>query len=209
MTNCLLLNRPSRLSCKGWVSSDPHEALDPATRWYCFFNFNVLVHFRQHAQEAAVFRAFSPFFICYILLLFRSCSLAAAQGHVFCFFCIHKWSKITNKCPTCRLEFTKITKTLSLEDTLKEAARREVCSWVFTDNIFFSMICQWNSGFSMALLMVEECSQCFLLCCNLACCQSKNHVETCRFRDGTLVSLCMLSEQAFSQYQSPIDLTGP
>ncbi|CAN0057816.1 unnamed protein product [Pylaiella littoralis] len=48
-----------------------------------------------------------------------------ACGHVFCFCCIHKWSKKANVCPTCRLEFTKITKTLSHEDTMKEVAFTE------------------------------------------------------------------------------------
>ncbi|CAM9554678.1 unnamed protein product [Pylaiella littoralis] len=45
-------------------------------------------------------------------------------GHVFCFYCIHKWSKKANVCPTCRLEFTKISKTMSLKDLTKEEARK-------------------------------------------------------------------------------------
>ncbi|CAN0385751.1 unnamed protein product, partial [Pylaiella littoralis] len=45
-------------------------------------------------------------------------------GHVFCFCCIHTWSKKANVCPTCRLEFTKITMTMSSKDLIKEEARK-------------------------------------------------------------------------------------
>lgn len=48
------------------------------------------------------------------------------QGHVFCFTCIHEWTKKVNACPSCRVTFVKITKTLSPEDVAKEKTRKQV-----------------------------------------------------------------------------------
>eukprot|EP00903_Cladosiphon_okamuranus_P011264 g10622.t1 len=46
-------------------------------------------------------------------------------GHVFCYTCIVVWTKTKAICPTCRVEFMKITKTLTAEDMAKEEARRK------------------------------------------------------------------------------------
>eukprot|EP00904_Undaria_pinnatifida_P001871 jgi/Undpi1/11685/HiC_scaffold_36.g13980.m1 len=45
-------------------------------------------------------------------------------GHVFCFVCIHKWSKKETKCPACRRKFSSISKTLPLTDLREELVRR-------------------------------------------------------------------------------------
>ncbi|CAN0266501.1 unnamed protein product, partial [Ectocarpus fasciculatus] len=36
--------------------------------------------------------------------------------HVFCFKCIHKWTKNESTCPVCRVQVRSITKTLSLKE---------------------------------------------------------------------------------------------
>eukprot|EP00903_Cladosiphon_okamuranus_P011273 g10631.t1 len=45
-------------------------------------------------------------------------------GHVFCFSCVHLWWTTTKKkvCPTCRVEFNTVIKTLTDEDVAKEKA---------------------------------------------------------------------------------------
>ena len=48
------------------------------------------------------------------------------QGHVFCFTCVYEWVKTSAKCPTCRVEFKKITKTLTPVEIAKEDGRIEV-----------------------------------------------------------------------------------
>ncbi|CAM9867035.1 unnamed protein product [Ectocarpus sp. 12 AP-2014] len=40
-------------------------------------------------------------------------------GHVFCFACIHQWSKNSSICPGCRVQIKRITKTLSPADEAK------------------------------------------------------------------------------------------
>ncbi|CAM9206894.1 unnamed protein product, partial [Ectocarpus sp. 12 AP-2014] len=37
-------------------------------------------------------------------------------NHVFCFKCIHKWTKTESACPVCRVKVRSITKTLSLRE---------------------------------------------------------------------------------------------
>ncbi|CAM9813654.1 unnamed protein product, partial [Laminaria digitata] len=45
-------------------------------------------------------------------------------GHVFCFVCIHKWSKKETKCPACRRKFSTIAKTLPPAQLCQELALR-------------------------------------------------------------------------------------
>eukprot|EP00752_Nemacystus_decipiens_P010100 g9001.t1 len=51
-------------------------------------------------------------------------------GHVFCFTCIFKWGKkdkqTAPRCPTCRDEFKKLSKTLTPEDIAKEQCRQQI-----------------------------------------------------------------------------------
>ncbi|CAM9626823.1 unnamed protein product [Scytosiphon promiscuus] len=49
-----------------------------------------------------------------------------ACGHVFCFSCIHQWTKSANRCPGCRVVVRRIIKTMSTADLVKEEARRQV-----------------------------------------------------------------------------------
>ena len=58
--------------------------------------------------------------------VFVAPGVVSLQGHVFCFTCIHLWVKTNSKCPNCRVNFKKITKTLTNEDIAKEKARTEV-----------------------------------------------------------------------------------
>jgi hypothetical protein len=41
--------------------------------------------------------------------------------HIFCFECILKWSKVTNKCPVCSQKFKNITELTATDDKLLEA----------------------------------------------------------------------------------------
>ncbi|CAN0385053.1 unnamed protein product, partial [Scytosiphon promiscuus] len=47
-------------------------------------------------------------------------------NHVFCFSCIHAWSKKETRCPICRELFGHITKTLSQREIEKHNARKAV-----------------------------------------------------------------------------------
>ncbi|CAM9323179.1 unnamed protein product [Ectocarpus fasciculatus] len=49
-------------------------------------------------------------------------------GHVFCFACIHQWTKSSSICPGCRVQIKRITKTLSPADEAKGETRKPVAS---------------------------------------------------------------------------------
>ncbi|CAM9254010.1 unnamed protein product, partial [Hapterophycus canaliculatus] len=51
-----------------------------------------------------------------------------ACGHVFCFSCIHLWTKSANRCPGCRVVIRRIIKTMTPADVSKEEARKRVRS---------------------------------------------------------------------------------
>jgi len=66
---------------------------------------------------------------CAICLSEKKNEAQISCSHSFCFECIYLWSEVTNCCPICRREFSKITASSSSCDVV---AREQVCDEMFS-----------------------------------------------------------------------------